>query len=72
MQIWAHLRPTVIASFRNDRGYHASIEAVPTAHQRLADEVFSGDQVRAVAELRAHIYPSSDRIGPSAAAPPSS
>ena len=72
MQIWANLRPTVIASFRNDRGYHASIEAVPIAHQRLADEVFSGDQVRATAELRAHIYPSSDRIGPTSAALPSS
>lgn len=69
MQMWAHLRPTVIASFRNDRGYHLSIDAVPVAHQRLLDEILSGDQARAVGELRAHMYPSSDRLGPTAAGP---
>lgn len=71
-QIWVNLRPTVIASFRNDRGYHASIHAVPMAHQRLLDEIQSGDQARAVVELSAHMHPSSDRIGENAAGAPAS
>lgn len=71
-QMWMHLRPTVIASFRNDRGYYASIDSVPGAHQLLLDKIVSGDQSVALAELRAHICPSSNRIVPNGSGPPTS
>jgi DNA-binding GntR family transcriptional regulator len=70
VQMWKHLRPTVIASFRNDRGYYASIDSVPGAHQLLLDKIVSGDQSVALAELRTHICPSSNRIGPNTSGPP--
>lgn len=56
-QIWAHLRPTVLASFRNDRAYYSSRIDVGARHQRLLDVIRSGDEDSAALELAHHIQP---------------
>lgn len=60
-QIWAHLRPTVLASFRNDRAYYSSRNDVASRHQRLLDVIRSGDEDLAALELAHHIQPTRAR-----------
>jgi len=61
-QLWQHMRPTVMASFRNDRVYYESRAEVPERHQRLLDVIVTGNDEAVASELRRHIRPTK-RLG---------
>lgn len=61
-QMWGHMRPTVISTFRNDRAYYENAAQVTASHQRLVEKISSGDPRTASSELCHHILPSTRRL----------
>lgn len=61
-QMWGHMRPTVISTFRNDRAYYENPDQVTASHQRLLEVISSGDPHTAKSELCNHILPSTQRL----------
>jgi len=62
VQMWSHMKPTVINSFRNDRAYYAEAAQVAKSHEVLLEEIRTEREDLATAELCAHIEPSGDRL----------
>ena len=62
VQMWSHMKPTVINSFRNDRAYYSDAAQVAKAHERLLEEIRTERDELAVKELCDHIEPSGERL----------
>lgn len=64
VQMWSHLRPTVISTFRNDRAFYQNASQVTASHERLVERIRGGDAKAATDELCVHIQPSTVRMTP--------